>query len=80
MSDVVNVDTFNASGYSVSGSFGGTANGGAGFNGGTIGVGQAGATRTTTTTSGISGVAGNTEVRTGDGSNGLTRVGWPVSF
>jgi filamentous hemagglutinin len=72
MSDVVNVDTFNASGYSVSGSYGGTANGGAGFNGGSVGVGQAGATRTTTTTSGISGVAGNAEVRTGDGSNGLT--------
>ena len=72
MTDVVNVDTFNASGYSVSGSYGGTANGGTGFNGGSVGVGSASGGSTSITTSGISGVAGNAQVRTGDGSNGLT--------
>ena len=72
MSDVVNVDTFNASGYSVSGSYGATASGGAGVNGASVGVGSASSGSTSITPSGISGVAGNSEVRTGDGSNGLT--------
>ena len=63
MTDVVNVDTFNASGYSVAAGYNSTSS---------VGVGKASSGSTSTTTSGISGVAGNAQVRTGDGSNGLT--------
>lgn len=65
-SDIVNTDSFNASGYSVA----------AGYNtGSSAGIGSAGGGRTSVTSSGISGVAGNANVRSGDGSNGLT-LGW----
>ncbi|MDP9897880.1 colicin E3/pyocin S6 family cytotoxin [Variovorax ginsengisoli] len=66
MSDVVNVDTFNASGYSVAAGYNSTSS---------IGAGKASSGSTSITPSGISGAAGNAHVRTGDGSNGL-RPSW----
>lgn len=39
--------------------------------GSSAGIEKAGRERTSITASGISGIAGNKEVRTGDGSNGL---------
>jgi len=45
-----------------------------GINGASAGIGSASGHQSSTTTSGISGIAGDTAVRTGDGSNGLVKT------
>ncbi|CAN7367595.1 two-partner secretion domain-containing protein [Variovorax paradoxus] len=67
MTDLVNHDTFQGSGYSVnfSTSTSGTSSG-------NVGIGSNDVNRSSLTQSGISGIAGNTGVRTGvDSTNGL---------
>jgi filamentous hemagglutinin len=64
MSDVQNHDVFQGSGYSVSLSTSASGN--------SAGVGSSDINQSSTTRSGITGIAGNTEVRTGvDSTNGL---------
>ncbi|ADU38106.1 hemagglutinin repeat-containing protein [Variovorax paradoxus] len=63
MTDLVNRDTFKGSGYSFNISTSG---------GGGAGIGDSDVDRSSTTRSGISGIAGNTAIRTGvDGTNAL---------
>ncbi|SOD28921.1 filamentous hemagglutinin [Variovorax sp. YR752] len=63
MTDLVNRDTFKGSGYSFNISTSG---------GGGAGIGDSDIDRSSTTRSGISGIAGNTAIRTGvDGTNAL---------
>ncbi|BEP53035.1 hypothetical protein GmRootV118_02790 [Variovorax sp. V118] len=70
MSDLVNHDTFKGSGYSISFS---TSTSGSGSGG--LGIGSKDVNQTSTTRSGISGIAGNTEVRTGvDSTNALRQT------
>jgi len=45
-----------------------------GINGASAGIGSASGHQSSRTTSGVSGIAGNTAVRTGDGSNGLVKT------
>lgn len=62
-SDVVNVDSGSASGLAIT----------AGYqSGNSFGIGSAGGSNTSITPAGISGIAGNSSVRTGDSSNGLS--------
>ncbi|QHI99285.1 filamentous hemagglutinin N-terminal domain-containing protein [Xylophilus rhododendri] len=84
-SDIQNHADYNASGFSLSGSYspggtgkasdgskqGATPNSAGGINGAAAGIGSASGHASSTTTSGISGIAGNTEARTGASSNGL---------
>ena len=66
MTDLQNHDTFQGSGYSVSVSTSGS---------GGLGVGRSDVNQSSTTQSGISGIAGNTGVRTGvDGTNALRQT------
>jgi filamentous hemagglutinin len=76
MTDLVNHDTFKGSGYSisVSTSTAGTGSGGAG-------IGSNDINESSTTRSGISGIAGNTEVRTGlDTTNALQATDGPQAM
>ena len=67
MTDLVNHDTFRGSGYSVNFS---TST--SGSSSGNVGIGSKDVNRSSLTQSGISGIAGNTAVRTGlDSTNGL---------
>ncbi|MGJ7610355.1 MULTISPECIES: hemagglutinin repeat-containing protein [unclassified Variovorax] len=70
MSDLQNHDVFRGSGYSVSAS---TSTSGTGSGG--LGIGSKDVNQTSTTRSGISGIAGNTAVRTGvDSTNALRQT------
>ncbi|MCZ2497466.1 filamentous hemagglutinin N-terminal domain-containing protein [Xylophilus sp. Kf1] len=84
--DIQNRDNFSASGFSLSGGYstGGTGKPGedgkpapnraGGVNGAAAGIASASGKNSSTTTSGVSGIAGDKRVRTGDGSNGLAKT------
>ena len=77
ITDIQNTASFKGSGYSVSASFSQSkdANGNnVNKPGGSAGVGSTGGNASSTTTAGISGIAGNTAVRTGDAETGLQRI------
>ncbi len=81
-SNIVNYDIGSGRGYSLNASYSGSQSNGlsqdgtpttsSGIGGG-YGFGSAGGSQTSVTTAGISGSGGNTAVRTGDSSNGLTQ-------
>ncbi|WP_418117013.1 hemagglutinin repeat-containing protein [Variovorax sp. 350MFTsu5.1] len=70
MTDLINLDTFRGSGYSV-----GFSTSTSGSSSGSAGVGSKDVNRTSTTQSGISGIEGNAAVRTGvDSTNALQQT------
>lgn len=81
-SDIQNKDSYSASGFSLAGGYGKSAGGkdgiqnfAGGSNGAAAGIARTQGDQSSTSAAGISAIAGNTAVRTGDASTGLAK-GW----
>ncbi|MGA0569793.1 hemagglutinin repeat-containing protein [Variovorax sp. VNK109] len=72
--DIQNTASYEGNAASVSGGVGQQANGSYGLNGFGAGVGEDSGNASSVTTAGISGVAGDTSVRTGDAKSGIDPI------